>query len=83
MHLIKKHKNVFKSATFPYEGSVKIASIGASDKLRIFSIVLSDTKDNLYSFFCFPALAASLSWGSMNLTAWNNQSFLFYILTNV
>ena len=46
--------------TLPYEGSVKTDSMGASAKLPTFSNVLSEIKDNLYSFLCLPALAASL-----------------------
>ena len=46
--------------TFPYEGSVKTDSIGASAKFLTFSNVPSEIIDNLYSFLRLPALAASL-----------------------
>lgn len=56
--------------TLLYEGSVKTDSMGASAKLPTFSNVLSEIKDNLYSFLRLPALAASLIWGSRYFTAW-------------
>lgn len=55
--------------TFPFEGSVKIDSMRVAANSATFSKVFSESMDTLYSFFCFPALAANLIWGSMYLTA--------------